>query len=212
MFAFLTFGQPTTTKVNEATASKPAVVDFGTLTPSNDSTHIEMKHKKDESFLQKALSYRPWGAGQSAADSVKQHNEKLSLEHSLTNINNHVLKMKKIEVGDSEFIEVANGSLSYAEAAVCNIGAEFTDKTTKEKKKPIEEFFVVDQDAELERTVTDMEMVEDFRKRETFINNLDPPPPEDEWDLYSESKVSSKTRKKKNLKKGKYSSTIHSKD
>ena len=126
---------------------------------------------------------------------------------------------------DEDFIDIQLRQLSYAEVAALNLAANEAQFSQKASSRPsaaaaaaaaadadatIEEnILVIDQVEALGKSITDLEMLDSFKKYEKF--NPDPAPPcadglnpEDQWDLYVEGKTPKKIiRKKKNLKQKK---------
>lgn len=100
---------------------------------------------------------------------------------------------------EEEFIDIQLRQLSYAEVAALNLKAPKAHAGQKTSVR--HELVVVDQEDELEKTISDMEMVETFRNHETFLDhplaNMDSLSPEDEWDIYAETKIPKKVSRKK---------------
>ncbi|GAV26640.1 hypothetical protein PMKS-000094 [Pichia membranifaciens] len=126
---------------------------------------------------------------------------------------------------DEDFIDIQLRQLSYAEVAALNLAASEAQSSQKASSRPSalaaaaaaagadavigENILVIDQVEALGKSITDLEMLDSFKKYEKF--NSDPAPPcadgispEDQWDLYVEGKTPKKIiRKKKNHKQKK---------
>lgn len=189
MFSFFA-----TKQSKHADNHEPAIVDFGTIENLESSASRKEAEKK-------GIFNWIFEIGRSTR---KVEIESNAIEPLLTDVNSKVLKMKSIEINDSEFIDVGNGKLSYAEVALFKVSKEAVDQTSN-LKSANDGVVIIDQDLDLGKAVTDMEMIEEYKKHKQFDASVlfQAPPPEDEWDDYVESKVPIKMRKKKNLKKAK---------
>lgn len=190
MFSFLS-----TKQTKNFETKQPAVFDFDTI--SNSQKEISAKNVSEK------RGFFNWAFGITKGN-AKDLTAVATSEPLLTDINSKVLKMKSIEIDDSEFIDVGNGKLSYAEVALFKVPKASTNKESK-LKSVSDEVVIIDQDLDLGKSITDMEMIEEYKKHKQFDSSdlFNAPPPEDEWDDYVESKVPIKMRKKKNLKKNK---------
>lgn len=118
---------------------------------------------------------------------------------------NYVLNNSKLTIDtdndNEEFIDIQVRQLSYAEVAALNNGHKETKHNTN--------IVVIDQDTELEKSITDLEMMDKFKtcEKEFSKNNdivFDSLNFDDEWDTYVKNKTSKKlSRKKKHSKQRK---------
>lgn len=126
---------------------------------------------------------------------------------------------------DEDFIDIQLRQLSYAEVAALNLAASEAQSSQKASSRPSaaaaaaamdadaeagnENILVIDQVEALGKSITDLEMLDSFKKYEKFNSDRAPPctdglSPEDQWDLYVEGKTPKKIiRKKKNHKQKK---------
>lgn len=228
------------TKTAVSEQDQPRVVDFNTINDkdiNNDKTVIDSnksssffgfwpfssfnsstKSKKTLEQLNSAAAQPQINGGKplllDATDKVIAM-KKVTSSHLDSNLSDSVLKDKGLD--DDEFIDIQLRQLSYAEVAALDLKDSKASKQFRSKQEhknaSQNKFIVIDQLDDLEKSITDIEMVDTFKNHEKFSNDndndnaeVDVPSPEDQWDYYVDSKAPKKlVRKKKTNHKNKKS-------
>lgn len=208
---------------------QPHVVDFNTIKDKDiDNDKTTADPNKGSSFFM----FWPFSSSNSSAKAKKLSDQLNSASSQyqtkggkplLLDASDKVIAMKKVnssaldsnlnestaaanELDDDEFIDIQLRQLSYAEVAALDLKNAKQSQQVKSKKNnrnSLEnKFIVIDQIEDLEKSITDLEMVDSYRDHEKFSNNNDNvepdvPSPEDEWDYYVDSKAPKKLIRKK---------------
>jgi len=149
------------------------VVDFDTLTDTHDKKHV-IEKKVNVSAPQRGLFSTFWPFKWPSNFSQQQ----LSVAKDISSVDQHtldglnsvrspedkVIAMKKLKTENSseEFIDVEYKQLSYAEAASLRVVRESKGSKVTSKKPKTD--LVVDQDDDLEKSITDVELAEAAKK------------------------------------------------
>ncbi|KAH3667189.1 hypothetical protein OGAPHI_002838 [Ogataea philodendri] len=154
------------------TSSEPQVIDFNTVELSNVTASVSSAKKPRSWFW-------PFGGSKSAAktepvvDPATVANKEKEFK-MVGDSTNKVIAMKKMHEGDDlddDFIDIQVRKLSYAEVAALQLKKNSlppagSAKTASSGGSNLES--VVDQDLDLEKSVTDVEFAENYRKSKKF--------------------------------------------
>jgi hypothetical protein len=206
---------------------QPKIVDFNTI---NNNRNNPTDKKAKELSLKKntPFNFWPFGPKQKVLFSDKNNENSKNYDEKTNNgkpllldANDKVIAMKKINssnadhdnnIEDDEFIDIQVRHLSYAEVAALDLEKSKSENT--KKCRPLENnLMVIDQEDELEKSITDLEMVDNYETYEKFSNDISTPDcdilsPEDQWETYVDSKISKKLVRKKRSHKDKKISHI----
>ncbi|GME96805.1 unnamed protein product [Ambrosiozyma monospora] len=151
----------------------PKVIDINTLeskpqTQSNVNDQSLPPKPKKTGFSFWSFFYSQ-NSDATNKDAISDKEGKDDTAKKSTNLNlvndstNEVIAMKKVQEDEStdEFIDIQVRKLSYAEVAALEVQA--TKKTKKNTGKA-----VIDQDKELEKSVTDMEFADSYQKTQKY--------------------------------------------
>ncbi|KAF6008541.1 hypothetical protein HII13_003864 [Brettanomyces bruxellensis] len=154
----------------------PKVVDFGTLSDQHEQDHVIEKTVNVSTPRSGALSaFWPlrWFSrtNQQQTPSEKGHascHSKLDESNKVRSPTDKVIAMKKLKTENSseEFIDVEYKQLSYAEAASLRVAQESEPKSALKKHN---NSIVVDQDDDLEKSITDVELAEAAKKNTRYV-------------------------------------------
>ncbi|GMG19925.1 unnamed protein product [Ambrosiozyma monospora] len=155
----------------------PKVIDINTLeskpqnqTNVNDQSLPQKTKKTGFSFWSFFYSQNSVATNKDAISDKEGKDETTKKSTNLNLVNdstNEVIAMKKVQEDEStdEFIDIQVRKLSYAEVAALEVQA--TSANSNKKTKNIQKA-VIDQDKELEKSVTDMEFADSYQKTQKY--------------------------------------------
>lgn len=201
-------------ELNDKTTMAPKVVDFNTIDTQKSSSDTLANMQITGSAKPVTLLSYLWPFSSSKtkeandSDNVSRGDMTRSLLDASTD---KVIAMKKVsDVDDDEFIDIQVRQLSYAEVSALDLVAKLKDtrnNNTSQKTKGVSskvttDFVVIDQEADLEKEITDMEMMDTLKNCPSTSHIIEDlyDSPEDEWEQNIEVRTSKKLSKKRKIK------------
>ncbi len=153
----------------------PKVVDFGTLSDQHGQDHVIEKTVNVSTPRSGSLSafwplrwFSRTNQQQTPLENGHVSCSKLDESNKVRSPTDKVIAMKKLKTENSseEFIDVEYKQLSYAEAASLRVAQEREPKSAFKKHN---NSIVVDQDDDLEKSITDVELAEAAKKNTRYV-------------------------------------------
>ncbi|ODV85437.1 hypothetical protein CANARDRAFT_28237 [[Candida] arabinofermentans NRRL YB-2248] len=163
---------PSPIAIATATATGPQAPPIIDLNTTANKDNINQSDEVLQVDSKKRQNFFGWMFGKSSPVATPNQAESID-SSSLCNSNDKVIAMKKVESFDKEineeFIDIQIRRLSYAEVAALSVPSK--DNTNKLSSRKIDDDFVIDQELELEKSVTDLEFADNYSNVKKFNDN-----------------------------------------